>query len=310
MTGPNVQAEPAPAIMRSIIGGVLMGLANLVPGISGGTMLLAAGVYPQFINGVAEVTTFRFRLRTIVPLGCIVMAAIATIVALAGPVAFLVEEHRWIMYAIFIGLTLGGVPVVWKLIDQFDASAAVAAVVGVVVMAAMAFVEPAQGGGADGSHPYLLYFLAGLAGASAMVLPGVSGAYLLLILGQYVAILTAVSAAKDGVKSGDWAAVMDTMHVIVPVGMGVVTGVVGISNLVRLLLTKLPRPTLGFLLGLLLGAILGLWPFQESVAGSEEATELFRPSGVQILVAVALIAAGCVGSWSLAHFGRRKDCAD
>ena len=51
--------------VRSVIGGMLMGLANLVPGISGGTMLLATGVYPQFISGVAEVTTFRFRPRTL-----------------------------------------------------------------------------------------------------------------------------------------------------------------------------------------------------------------------------------------------------
>ena len=61
--------------LRSVLGGVLMGLANLVPGISGGTMLLAAGVYPGFIAGIAEVTTLRFRLPSLLLLGTIVLSA-------------------------------------------------------------------------------------------------------------------------------------------------------------------------------------------------------------------------------------------
>ena len=60
-----------PRLLRAVLGGTLMGLANLVPGISGGTMLLAAGIYPQFISGIAEVTTFRFRVPTMLLLGAI-----------------------------------------------------------------------------------------------------------------------------------------------------------------------------------------------------------------------------------------------
>ena len=70
--------------IRAVIGGILMGLANLVPGISGGTMLLAVGIYPQFINGVAEVSTFKFRRKTLLLLGCVVIAAMGAIVGLAG----------------------------------------------------------------------------------------------------------------------------------------------------------------------------------------------------------------------------------
>ena len=89
-----------------------MGLANLVPGISGGTMLLAAGVYPGFISAIAEVTTFRFRFRSLILLASVVGSAALAILLLAGSVKDLVVDHRWIMYSLFIGLTLGGVPLV------------------------------------------------------------------------------------------------------------------------------------------------------------------------------------------------------
>ncbi len=95
MSERDTHAIPALA-GRGTVGGVLMGLANLVPGISGGTMLLAAGVYPQFIRGVAEISTFRFRLRSMVLVACVVAGAIA-IVALAEIVRDLVVHHQWVM---------------------------------------------------------------------------------------------------------------------------------------------------------------------------------------------------------------------
>ena len=92
-----------------------MGLANLVPGISGGTMLLATGVYPRFIDAIAEVTTLRFRLRSVLVLSCVAGSAFLSILLFAGLMKALVIDHRWIMYSLFIGLTLGGVPLVWRL---------------------------------------------------------------------------------------------------------------------------------------------------------------------------------------------------
>ncbi|MEN8184912.1 MAG: DUF368 domain-containing protein, partial [Myxococcota bacterium] len=92
-----------------------MGLANLVPGISGGTMLLAAGVYQAFIESIAELTTHRLRTRPVVLLGTIAGSAALAILLLAGAVKELVVEQRWVMYSVFVGLTLGGVPLVWRL---------------------------------------------------------------------------------------------------------------------------------------------------------------------------------------------------
>ena len=98
--------------VRSVLGGLLMGLANLVPGISGGTMLLAVGIYPRFINAISDITTMNFRFTSISILTTVLTTAALAILLLAGFVKGLVISHRWLMYSLFIGLTLGGLPIV------------------------------------------------------------------------------------------------------------------------------------------------------------------------------------------------------
>lgn len=266
--GASVSEAPAllPLTLRSLLGGVMMGLANLVPGISGGTMLLAAGVYPRFIDAIGEVTTLTFRKRSLVVLGCVVLAALAAIVLFAGPVKEMVVHYRWIMYSLFIGLTLGGVPVVWRLIQSPTAAMWLGAVAGLAMMIGLAIAQSSSAGTADNSG-FLFMLLAGIAGASAMILPGVSGGYLLLVLGVYVPILAAISQFKDALGARDFDVLMDVgFGVILPVGLGVVIGIVGVSNLLRWLLHRYEKATLGVLLGLLVGAVAGLWPFQQGVA--------------------------------------------
>jgi putative membrane protein len=122
------------------------------------------------------------------------------------------------------------------------------------------------GGASSGSLPLLV--LSGLAGASAMILPGISGGYLLLLLGQYEPILGAIDNLKEGLIGAtgfDLARVLSSMETVVPVGIGVLLGVVGVSNGLRWLLAHYAKPTLGALLGLLLGAVIGLYPFQQAV---------------------------------------------
>ena len=243
----------APALAaRGSLGGLLMGLANLVPGISGGTMLLAAGVYRGFIEAIAEVTTLKFRPRSLLLLGAIGTFALAAIVLLAGPTKALVSSYRWIMYSLFLGLTFGGVPIVWRMARPPRGAFWAGALAGFAGMAAMAFLNVGRGG----ESGVVLLAVAGIAGASAMILPGVSGAYLLLILGQYETVLGAVDQLKQRDLSG-------ALPVLAPVAVGVLVGIVGVSNLIRWSLRKHEQATLGILIGLLFGSVLGIYPFQE-----------------------------------------------
>ena len=127
-------------VTRSAIGGTLMGLANLVPGISGGTMLLVAGVYPGFIASIAELTTLRFRTRSIVLLGTVAATAGLAILLLAGTVKGLVQDYRWVMYSLFIGLTLGGVPLIWRMARPASPAVFTAAASTFALMTLMALV--------------------------------------------------------------------------------------------------------------------------------------------------------------------------
>jgi putative membrane protein len=252
-------------VSRSAFGGVLMGLANLVPGISGGTMLLAAGIYPRFIDSIAEVTRFRIRYRSLLVLTSVVGAAGVTILLLAGTLKDLVVDYRWVMYSIFIGLTLGGLPVVWKLAKPVSKTLIIGAIVAFIAMVALVVLQAFGVVGNSGTSAVML-FVAGLAGASAMILPGISGGYLLLLMGQYVPILTAIDEFKSALKLRDVGAAMGpALSVVLPVGLGVVTGVVVVGNLLQWLLHHCRKATLGVLMGLLLGSTVGLWPFQQSV---------------------------------------------
>ena len=125
-----------------------------------------------------------------------------------------------------------------------------------------------------------------------MILPGLSGAYLLLVLGQYEAILGAVDLLYQGLRELDAADLLQAGTVLLPVLIGIVVGATVISNAVRLALRHFRQATLGVLLGLLLGAVVGLWPFEAS------------PPGVnQLGPAVVLAAAGFVLTWAVGRLG-------
>lgn len=311
-------------IVRGLIGGTLMGLANLVPGISGGTMLLAAGIYPLFITAIAQLTTFKFRKASLVLLGSVVFAAGMAILLLAGWIKHLVVDYRWMMYSLFIGLTLGGIPVVWKITRPATRATWVGAVVGFLAMSALALIQQMGVTGSDeGAAGIFMLFLAGTAGAGAMILPGVSGGYLLLVMGQYVPILSAIDRLKDALKLRDLAAIIDvSVWALIPVGLGVVIGIVAVSNLLKFLLHRYEKATLGVLLGLLLGAVVGLWPFQEGVRpevgdqlkgrivteerlktldAGDYPTQFFTPNMKQVGTSGALLLLGLIATTFLAR---------
>jgi putative membrane protein len=268
-TDPNRSAgHPRPSIstlVRCLLAGVLMGLANLVPGISGGTMLVAAGVYRRFIDAVSDVSRLRFRVDALLVLAAVCLGAALAIAAGSGVISVALTESRWAAYSLFIGLTMGGAPVLWKMLRPIDGRAMVALVVGFAAMLAIVLVQSDDAGSSGAAAGGFLLALAGAAAASAMILPGVSGAYLLLLLGAYETIINSIKDTVKAAASMDVSGVLGQMGVIIPVGIGVLVGVVGVSNLLRVVLHRYEKATIAFLLGLLLAAPAGLYPFVDGV---------------------------------------------
>jgi putative membrane protein len=206
-------------------------------------MVLAMGFYQEFIDSVADVTALRLSPRRLAFLGLLGGAALLAIVGLAGVILYLLFHFPIAMYAAFIGLTLGGAPTLLRALRPLRTGVFVAVVAGIALMVGVLLLKQ----GAGFPHNAAMDVFAGLVGATTMVLPGVSGSYMLLVMDQYERVIGAV-------KDLDFA-------IILPVGVGAVLGVVGLAHLLKLLLRRWPRPTLGVLLGILLGSVIGLWPF-------------------------------------------------
>lgn len=252
MSSPDETSFSAP---RALGGGFLMGLANLVPGVSGGTMILALGLYDRFIGALADVTRLKLRRSSVLFLALIVGGAGVAILGLSGVAVDLVTNHRWVMYSLFIGMTLGGAPELWKQCRPLGPAVVVSFLLSVALMAMLAW------GLASSKPEATIPVLAGVGAlaASSMILPGVSGSYMLLIFGMYDVVLGAVRPRALMNETAE------ALRVVLPVGVGVLLGIALLSNVLKFLLARFSAASHAALLGLLVGSVLGLWPFRVPV---------------------------------------------
>jgi len=295
--------SPAPTL-RTAFAGILMGLANLVPGVSGGTMIVVMGLYDEFVSAIADATRLRINKSNVRFLLVLGSGAIITIGVFSGPLAGAVAHHRSMMFSLFIGMTLGGVPLLLKMIRRIGTATATGTALGLAMMLLLAAcrverpdTEALKQAVATGTlviqaRPILDFFAGGLA-MSAMVLPGVSGAYMLLILGRYETVLAAVALCKSWVLSGGANASAGVfMPVLAPVAAGSLLGVLLLSNFLKWMLFRHADLTIGMLLGILLGSVAGIWPFTAD------------SNMVDYAIGAALAVAGFVSTTLLARIKR------
>ncbi len=329
-SGPRL--APTSLAWRCLLGGGLMGLANVVPGISGGAMLLIVGIYRKFIGSVAELSALKFRLPSLITVGSIGLAAMLTILLSADLIAHLVTAHPVETYSIFTGLRLGAIPIVYRLARPLDRSAWTGVLIGLLVTSALALLQYRPGGTGSGETSPLLGFTAGLVGASATLLPGMDGSYFLLLMGQYLPILTAIGRFRAALQAGDVSGMLTELEILAPTALGVGLGIAGVSLLLKWLFRVYPKSTLGVLLGIVGGAFIGLYPFREAVAPeigdmvrgvqvtTENAAELrsperskdwplrfYVPTLVQSLYSLALVGGGIVLAWLLSKLEPKDD---
>lgn len=262
---PLPQTRTPALAVRGGIGGLLMGAANTVPGVSGGSMLLLMGVYTAFLSALANLTSFRWRSwRSWLLVGMIGCGAATSILLLAGPMKWLVVTFRFQVYCVLIGMRLGIVPVVWRLAVKSPGSRAslwYGITGGLLVSAAAAVLKYYPDLlGLDAASGGMLFF-GGLIAAAVMILPGLDGSYILMLLGQYAVVLGSVDRFKTAFFSRDTAGVMAELSTLVPFGIGAALGLGGMAMLMRWLLVRFPKPTFGVLVGMLIGALIGLYPF-------------------------------------------------
>ena len=291
-------------VYRAAVGGVLMGLANLVPGVSGGTMIVVVGLYDRFIESIADVTRLRFTRQNVLFLAIVGITAAVAIATFAGTLGRAVSLHRSAMFSLFIGMTLGGVPLIFRMIKNFHTRTSMGVVLGLAVMIGIALTrdeppnrqvvrEAIEKGAIVVQPSYARDLAAGIFGMSAMVLPGISGAYMLLIMGRYETILGAIAIVKSGLThSGEQPDLSVALHVLVPTAIGAILSLVLLSNILKWLLHHYRDATLGVLLGILLGSVVGIWPFDSASQIGD------------YVIGSSLVVAGFVATTILSRIGR------
>ncbi len=268
------QIDPNVPLIRTAAAGGLMGAANLVPGVSGGTMVLVIGVYDRFIDAVAGVSRGKITRDRVIFLAVLIVAAAAVAVSFAKLMTNLFVDHEATMKALFIGMTLAGTPPLWKMAAPKLPNRGLvltAIAVGFVIMLALALGEDANAREQARALRETEAFrpqpamardaVGGVLAMSAMVLPGISGAYMLLLLGRYEHVTGAISLLKDGLVGANSADIMTSLSILVPVGVAAVVSLVLLSNLLKSLLEKHERLMGGLLLGVLWGSVFAIWPF-------------------------------------------------
>jgi len=290
--------------------GLGMGAADAVPGVSGGTIALITGIYERLISAVTAIKPGRLQtilggLRTegrpeavgalreidtgfLLALGAGIATAVVTVLRL---VSILLETNPVETYGFFFGLIGASVVVLYSAVSLSTRRRQAAAGSGFV----LAFLLSGYAAGTLGSSLPII-FLAGALAVSAMILPGVSGSLLLLMLGQYEYMSTALSRFTDALVGSLSGGLTDTLvEAAVPVVTFMAGGVVGLFTLahsVRWALDRYREATLAFLVSLVLGALRA--PVEQTTIELADAGAAWTPSTVGLFCLFAVLGAGAV----------------
>jgi putative membrane protein len=297
--------------------GVLMGSADIVPGVSGGTVALVLGIYNRLVTAISHfdrtaighVLERRWSdaaayvdLRFLVALFCGIGSGI---VGLAFLMHYLLMNQLQFTFAVFSGLILGSGVLVARSVQQRNLPAIVAFVAGIAVAWGVVGLDALQN--PPDSLWYL--FLCGAVGICAMILPGISGAFILLILGQY----DYVTGLVRGVLKGDLS--LDTLTAVAVFCCGCLTGLLTTSRGLRWLLSRHQDLTLAMLCGFMIGSLRRIWPFKLDLTPDETKFKLKRfvnvfPESLDgtTLLTIVLAAGALIALLSLEALsrGRRK----
>jgi len=238
--------------------GFLMGAANVIPGVSGGTMALILGIYEELINAirsinlkfVRRITNFNIKeaLSSIswpflLP---VCLGVLLATFSLAEVLSWLLDRYPVIVWSFFFGLIVSSVITVSRVIKQWRIPTIVAIAVGTITAYGLFGVIPVS----TPNAPWFI-FVSGFIAICAMILPGISGAYILVLLGKYHYILKALNN-KD----------FFTLFII---GVGALVGLISFAQILGWLLKRYHDLTMAILIGLMCGSLRKIWPWKETV---------------------------------------------
>ena len=325
--------------IRIFLSGVVMGIVEIIPGVSGGTLALVLGIYDRFIGAINAFFSWLLSIparlgggrrngsegfasasdaqtgggaagsriqRDRVPWRFLILLGAGTVVGIASfshVIGVGLDRAPGAMLAVFFGVVVASVPVPLRMLPRIDWRALLALVVAAIGSYLLLGAPAADR--ADISTWYL--FVSGVVAMSVMVLPGVSGSFMLLVLGSYGYVLSMVRRVSSGMIS------MPLFLELAVLGLGLAVGIGGAARLLRLLLTRYRAPTLGALAGLMIGSLRRLWPFIEdapvgtSIDRIAKLTlrEIVALPGPEVAVRLLLVGIGAIAIIGLTWLSKR-----
>lgn len=238
--------------------GIGMGAADVVPGVSGGTVAFITGIYEELINSIKSITPAKIKLIfqgkfkefwTEINgnfLLSLVSGIFISILSLARVLKYLLESYPILVWSFFFGLIVASAIFVARYVKKWSAGVIISAIAGIAIAWVITVMTPAEA-----NTTWWFIFVSGAIAICAMILPGISGSFILVLLGMYKFILDAVSAFN--------------VPVILVFLAGALIGIISFSNILSWLLRKYYDITIGLLAGFMIGSLNKIWPWKRVV---------------------------------------------
>ena len=271
--------------------GMVIGLANIIPGVSGGTMMVSMGIYDTLIHCITHLfKEFKKSILTLLPYAVGMVLAIG---GLSFALKWAFAVYPLPTNTLFIGLILGGLPAILRQVKG-KKKGAVGAVLFVVFFALIIVMQIFQS-----EHvatitlsfgEVIKLFALGAVASATMVIPGVSGSMILKLLGYYEPVVTvAIPGLISGLAHGEWAAVGANVGILLPFGLGIVVGIFAIAKLIEVLLARWEGQTYCAILGLVTASPVAILM----------ATEMVNLSWTTLIISLLTFAIGFYIAWRL-----------
>ena len=239
--------------------GMAMGAADVVPGVSGGTIAFISGIYEELLSSISNINVDLFKTLKNEGFksawkklnGNFLLALFAgifiSVISLAKAIKYLLENEPILLWSFFFGLVLASIIYIAKQINKWNYIAVILLFVGTFTAYFITTLNPLI----SEKSSLLFMFIAGALAICAMILPGISGAFILVLLGAYKPILSAVTE-KD-------------LKTISAVGFGAIIGLLSFSKILKWLFSNYKEYTLAVLTGFIIGSLNKIWPWKETI---------------------------------------------
>ena len=280
-------------LLKQLLRGVVIGIANIIPGVSGGTMMVSMGIYDTLIYCITHLfSDFRRSVKTLLPYA---VGMLIGIFALASLLTFCFQYYPLPTSTAFIGLILGGLAPLIHKIDKkrLNVLAIVIFLAFFALIIVMALNTPADMDGRVkvSAWEMVVLLVMGAIASATMLIPGVSGSMVLMLMGYYRPVLASVNDFKDGLLGGNLALAAQQLLILVPFGIGVLLGIYFVAKAIDYLIRRWPTYTYCGVLGLVVASPIAI------LLG----TEMSGATVGVILASVGTFAAGFMLAAWLAH---------